>query len=568
MKSISKLLLSTAFFITTFAFPQEPSEKPEASYRISLRFNDASSPKKPNAIPRGFCGPEWMESGKYMALLGPSFWTEQGEDPTATWNPDIRTPGSWRVSVWKVFTGTSGDDPKAPFTVYAGGASHRVDVDLSKGPAEWMTLGTWDFKADRDEYAEIRPGSQKSKKTRLGEMKFERLDAAGNILETIVVDLARILPAPPFSDFFGHPNRGELISLWRKNILVPCSRDRFDSGNGMSVGELLLLTVRASGSTNTSDEKEAFQKASRMGIITSIQPSPELKNLSQKASRAQARSLFIALSKKIGKEMTSEAVSKLVPGLSEDGALSRTEVHLLARRFLHRVAYAGPKPGSSWKQIFEETFNGNELNMNEWISANGPSGHIASSRWKENAVVSNGQLHLIQKKENRGGQEWTSGSVWTKKQWQYGYMECSYRYAAASGINQSFWMFSDPRVPRVELDQNEGQFPDLIRAHYIIHPKGANWVGDFPRPTVYGNKNIRTGENLADDFHVYGLYWDEKELIFYFDGAEIHRIPNELAHAPVAVYLSTAIFAGATGHGNPAADGTSMDVEWVRVWQK
>ncbi|MBL8994274.1 MAG: family 16 glycosylhydrolase [Spirochaetia bacterium] len=568
MKSFFKQWLAFAFLAGMPAFSQEPSEKPEASYKMSLRASEALAPNKPYTVPRGFHGPEWRESGKYSALLGPSYWTEEGEDPTATWNPDLRTAGSWRVSFWKVFTGTSGDDAKAPFIIHCGSVQKRVELDLSKSPAEWLVLGTWDFKADRDEYVEVRPGPQKSKKTRLGEMKFERVNASGAVLETIVVDLARILPAPPFSDFIGHPNRGELVSLWRKNILVPAARDRFDSGNGMTAGELVLLTLRASGDTNTRDEKEAFQKASRMGLLASTPVPFEQKNLSQKANRSQGRALFAALAKKIGKEISPEELFKLVPGLVEDGELSRTQAHLLARRFLHRVAYAGPKPEASWKKVFDETFKGTDLDMNEWISANGPSGHIASSRWKENAIVSNGQLHLVQRKENRGGQEWTSGSVWTKKQWQYGYMECSYRYAAASGINQSFWMFSDPRVPRVELDQNEGLYPDTIRPHYIIHPKGAGWVGDAPRPKVYGDKTIHAGENLAEDFHVYGLYWDEKELIYYFDGVEIHRIPNELAHAPVAVYLSTAIFAGATGHGNPAAHGTSMDVEWVSVWQK
>ncbi len=50
-----------------------------------------------------------------------------------------------------------------------------------------------------------------------------------------------------------------------------------------------------------------------------------------------------------------------------------------------------------------------------WVSQNGPSGHILSSRRRENAVVSNGVLRLVARKERRDGQEWTAGSVWTRR---------------------------------------------------------------------------------------------------------------------------------------------------------
>ena len=56
-----------------------------------------------------------------------------------------------------------------------------------------------------------------------------------------------------------------------------------------------------------------------------------------------------------------------------------------------------------------------------------------TNRWRENASVSNGTLKLLNKKEKRGGNDWTSGNIWTKEKFQYGYFECRYRYAAATG---------------------------------------------------------------------------------------------------------------------------------------
>jgi len=131
------------------------------------------------------------------------------------------------------------------------------------------------------------------------------------------------------------------------------------------------------------------------------------------------------------------------------------------------------KPGM--KLVWSDDFDYPDAQLdNKWISQNGPSGHILCSRWRENAVVENGILHLKNKKEIRGGQEWTSASIWTKKQFQYGYFECRYKYAAATGTNNSFWMMTTGLTPAVgkkfEIDINEGHYPSEVATN--LH----NWT--------------------------------------------------------------------------------------------
>lgn len=129
---------------------------------------------------------------------------------------------------------------------------------------------------------------------------------------------------------------------------------------------------------------------------------------------------------------------------------------------------------SQWQLVWKDDFDypSAQLDMN-WDSQNGPSGHILCSRWRENAVVSDGVLHLINRKERRGGQDWTSGNIWTKKRFQYGYFECRYRYAEASGTNNSFWLMTQGPDPkhgkRFEIDINEGHYPNEVNTN--IH----NW---------------------------------------------------------------------------------------------
>ncbi len=140
-----------------------------------------------------------------------------------------------------------------------------------------------------------------------------------------------------------------------------------------------------------------------------------------------------------------------------------------------------------WQLVWRDEFDGADADLDKrWESQNGPSGHILCSRWRENARVENGTLKLVNRKEKRGGQDWTSGSIWTRDQFQYGYFECRYRYAAAPATNNSFWImtrkdqsqlksgndFATTRPARgafFEIDINEGHYPSTVNTN--IH----NW---------------------------------------------------------------------------------------------
>ena len=385
--------------------------------------------------------------------------------------------------------------------------------------------------------------------------------------------------------------------------------------------------------------------------------------------------------------------------------------------------------------VFDEQFDGTDADVDaRWKFQNGPSGHILSSRWRENAKLEDGILKMIGRKEQRAGQEWTAANLWTKQEFKYGYYECRYRYAPAPGTNNSFWLMSSSPKSKpgcFEIDINEGHYPyevnmnlhqhsgkhwakggrwyyygsgpgsaqedagfnftlkqplvtskirlvsndtDMVRimelrlfppsnAGYpsvFPNPKEAQpdvpnfapeakleassvydadsgpekavdgvlatksrWVSarddkprvltlSFDRPRKIGCIQFISGwldgkewksivqdfkleywdgsawqpvpgaqrtalieevrdpnapPDLGHSFHVYGLEWNEEELIYYFDGKKIRRIKNEICHGESPVRLSLAIIRWA-GPVTDAIDGKSMDVDWVRVWQR
>jgi beta-glucanase (GH16 family) len=62
------------------------------------------------------------------------------------------------------------------------------------------------------------------------------------------------------------------------------------------------------------------------------------------------------------------------------------------------------------------------------------------------------------------------------------------------------------------------------------------------------------------------LEWTKDSLIYSFDGNVIRRLKNEFCHSPAPVYLSEAIISWA-GEVTDAINGTSMDVDWVKVYE-
>ena len=242
-------------------------------------------------------------------------------------------------------------------------------------------------------------------------------------------------------------------------------------------------------------------------------------------------------------------------------------------------AVALPGGPAAWKLVWQEEFDGGDPELDaRWDAQNGPSYHIDCSRWRENVTVRDGTLRLTNRKESRAGQEWTSGSIWTKERFTYGYFEARYRYAAAPGTNNSFWLMTNtPGEPekgnRFEIDINEGRYPNWVNTN--IHNHSASAVTTKPDgkkthpqwPKNHPIKKDGQPVDLTAEFHTYSALWTPDEIIFYFDGKEIRRERNEFSHSPTPVWLSLAIAKWA-GPLTDAIDGTQMEVDYVRVWQQ
>jgi len=238
-------------------------------------------------------------------------------------------------------------------------------------------------------------------------------------------------------------------------------------------------------------------------------------------------------------------------------------------------AVAGPPAHAEWELTFEDEFNGDSVNWDVWQSqASIRGGNRPEGRWPENNVVKDGVLYQVTKRESppRGGKEWSTAHIWTKEFAQtYGYFEARMRYGKY--LNNAFWLirFKTARFaapPHFEIDINEGHTPREVAMclHFWHKYEGAE------QPVMHSRaRKWDATMDLEKDFYVYGCEWNEKEIIWYFDGQPIRRLQNPSLNTAVDVRLSTVIMTHHLKRDSvdiSTMDGVTMAVDWVRVWRK
>lgn len=176
-------------------------------------------------------------------------------------------------------------------------------------------------------------------------------------------------------------------------------------------------------------------------------------------------------------------------------------------------------------------------------------------------------------KKKRGGRRYeniTTAAVISKQQCHYGYMEIRCKAADAS-ITSSFWMTGH----RSELDVFE--FLGRPAQPYKRHLETELWssIHDWSKQGENSTwtDRLQLDWRVADDFHTYGVEWDEQYLKFHADGKLVRTVTREqvgeagwVITNPLWVWVDSETF---PWHGIPVAADLPVDyeVEYIRVWQ-
>jgi len=236
-----------------------------------------------------------------------------------------------------------------------------------------------------------------------------------------------------------------------------------------------------------------------------------------------------------------------------------------------RVCHADPPPSAAWELTFGDEFNGKTLDTDKWI-ADESSSHYRNRR-AENVELANGVCRLVTRRGKDGEKKWTTAHLLTRNfRQKFGYFEVRMKLPAMKGQYLVLWISTDYGNPRLAHF-----FVDIARIHNSkqgITRVGTVRVSEAQRTLAIGHHQWQVAvqqwqppQDPSKDYHLYAIQWNDKELIWYFDGRVFHRSPNPGCRHEAEIHLSNFV----TGQMNPAADardGASTEVDYVRVFKK
>jgi beta-glucanase (GH16 family) len=222
----------------------------------------------------------------------------------------------------------------------------------------------------------------------------------------------------------------------------------------------------------------------------------------------------------------------------------------------------GDRLGKTWTQVFDDEFNGTSIDMSRWVALNG---------WKNNNAISNAKNC-----SERGGSlilalpgNGTGCDLYSSK--KYGAGANARDLLVGEYVEARIWFPGPGSGPTSTLynwpafwaydgsgNWNEGEI-DVAEA--LGHME-ANYHG-----ASAGENVATTTGNLANSWHVYGVYRGATQDQVFYDGTLVGTVTTSDDGGPESIMLTS----GNTNAccGAPSQTGSAGDVlvDWVRAWK-
>ena len=231
---------------------------------------------------------------------------------------------------------------------------------------------------------------------------------------------------------------------------------------------------------------------------------------------------------------------------------------------------ASPLPAPlPWDLVWADNFTGPHVDAKKWNIA-GPAevnydGGVNSYDVR-NVYIEDHQLVIrsqpLSAPNARGETAYSSGRVTTKQKFGflYGKVEIRAKLPGTQGLWPALWMLPHDKSWPPELDIMELLGDNPSRVYLTAH-----WG---TRQRDEHDQTAFSGPDFTQDYHVFGIEWDPKQVIWVVDGVQqkvmTHDVPNR------AMYLILNTSVGGDWPGMP--DGTTvfpafMRVDYVKVYQ-
>ena len=199
------------------------------------------------------------------------------------------------------------------------------------------------------------------------------------------------------------------------------------------------------------------------------------------------------------------------------------------------------------------------------------------TRSGDNAFVRDGVLHIVAKRQQRKGRQFTSARLVSKGKgdFRYGRFEARAKLPPGRGTWPAIWMLPTgnayggwPKSGEIDIMEHVGFDPDVV--HVTMHTDAYNHVKGTQKTA------IRRVPGATQSFHVYRVDWTPEVIRGYIDGEPMYEYPNEGTgpaawpfDQPFHFLLNVAVggnWGGQQGVDEMAFPAT-MEVDYVRVYR-
>ncbi|WP_264521325.1 family 16 glycosylhydrolase [Flavobacterium sp. N1994] len=238
----------------------------------------------------------------------------------------------------------------------------------------------------------------------------------------------------------------------------------------------------------------------------------------------------------------------------------------------------GPINSTNW---FQQT----QLpNGSSWFS--GEVQHYTNQT--TNSYVDNGFLHIVAKKEPYTDQgitkQYTSARLNSKFAFKYGRVDVRAKVPLEAGTWPAIWMLGkNINEPGAYFASTYGttDWPACgetdIMEHGIFPSQPVNYIqGTLHTPSSFGNSVNNGGtiaSDLANSYHIYSVNWSPFQISFLLDGVVYYTYNPAVKDANTWPFdkeqylLLNVAMGGTAGNIDPNFTQTSMDIDYVRVYQ-
>lgn len=230
----------------------------------------------------------------------------------------------------------------------------------------------------------------------------------------------------------------------------------------------------------------------------------------------------------------------------------------------------------NWELFWSDEFDGNAIDPTKWTHEIGASGW-GNNEWQfytnsiSNSIVSDGLLSIVALEQQFNGAGYTSARMITKDKFEveYGKIEARMKLPLGQGIWPAFWMLG-ANISEVGWPQC-GEIDIMEHVNNEMETHGTVHWNNFGSHNYIGSSTPTT----PDEWHTYGIIWDENKIQFYVDEVFYYQFdysPNNNSEAiftnPFFLLLNVAVGGNWPGYpDNTTVFPAIMQVDYVRVYK-